>query len=465
MPSSSTLPYRSHLDQPVIGLESEFRVIVDEEEVTPESLWGTPQQFISHPLLPRSRKSSQLPTGGAVYFDGGVLEVVTPVIEIAPQCTARVVRSLWEQIAFVREALDRWEESTGRRVRLEGFSCHVNVSFELGASDRNRNRTVQKLAVLLATMLPLPVIVLGANRRSTGIGVRPRRDRIEITMDFTPDPGLMAATVALIAGAARGVIAWPSYRLEEIEHRGISVPAGLSPSKHPTRNGWVARATNFPIDPFTTDPDANLWGQPNGEWTSMREIARRIALDFQEDIRAVADPFSIRLLFSILRGDTKALVDLEDRPDAYLDVGRATEWGSILEELDQYRGLFDVAPETPRRRLADVEVLAPPWRGEATERRVEPEARPDDQRGHDRRDQPEDIPSLPLSRSAYETVFIEAGRGTQLRVGDENLKPARIQGWYHVEFTNESGETRVLSIDQIRNHGQWIESAGIPFAK
>ncbi len=460
---SPTLRYRSHLDQPVVGLESEFRVIVDDVEMTPESVWGTPQQFISHPLLPRSRKSSQLPTGGAVYFDGGVLEVVTPVIEIAPQCTARVVRSLWEQIGFVREALDRWEESTGRRVRLEGFSCHVNVSFELPAAERNRNRTVQKLAVILASMLPLPVIVLGANRQSTGIGVRPRRDRIEITMDFTPDPGLMAATVALIAGVARGVIAWPSYRLEEIEQRGISVPVGLTPSKHPTRNGWVARSTNFPIDPFSTDPDAALWTQRDGEMTSMREIARRIALEFQEEIQAVADPFSIRLLFSILRGETAAMVDREERPDAYLDIGRATEWGSVLTELDRFRGLFDVAPESPRRRMEDVELLAPPWRGEGTDRRDGFEPQPGDQRGDDRRESPDDLPSPMLSRSAYETVFIEAGRGSQLRVGAENLTPARIQGWYHVEFTNDAGETRVMSIDQIREHGQWMP--GIAFAK
>ncbi len=32
-------------------------------------------------------------------------------------------------------------------------------------------------------------MLVGANRRSTGIGVRPRGNRIEITADFTPDPG------------------------------------------------------------------------------------------------------------------------------------------------------------------------------------------------------------------------------------------------------------------------------------
>ena len=100
-------PYTSELELPVIGLEAEFKVFVDDVEIVPEEKWRTPAGFIDRPLIRRTNKSMQLPTGGALYFDGGVIEVVTPVIEIAPQCTARVVRSLWEQIGFVREQFDR----------------------------------------------------------------------------------------------------------------------------------------------------------------------------------------------------------------------------------------------------------------------------------------------------------------------------------------------------------------------
>ncbi|MEO6486782.1 MAG: hypothetical protein ABIO78_02445, partial [Thermoanaerobaculia bacterium] len=147
---------------PVIGLEAEFKVFIDNEEVVPEKIWRTPAGFIDQPLLRRSSKSSQLPTGGAVYFDGGVIEVVTPVIEIAPQCTARMVRNLWEQIDFVRDQLDRWEERSGKRVRLQAFSCHFNISFELSRDERSRDRTIQKLAYLLAHILPVPIIVTSA---------------------------------------------------------------------------------------------------------------------------------------------------------------------------------------------------------------------------------------------------------------------------------------------------------------
>ena len=252
-------PYSNELAMPVIGLEAEFKVFIDDAEREPEEMWRTPAAFIDRPLLKRTNKSLQLPTGGALYFDGGVIEVVTPVIEIAPQCTARVVRSLWEQIGFVRDQLDKWEAKNGQRVRLQAFSLHVNISFELHREERSRDRTVQKLAMLLIHLLPVPIIVAGANRKSTGIGVRPRRERIELTMDFTPDPGLMAATVALIVGIVREVITWPSYRLDVLHEHGIPQLTGVKPGKHPTRNGWVLRDFHFPHNPFVADIDDESW--------------------------------------------------------------------------------------------------------------------------------------------------------------------------------------------------------------
>ncbi|HEV8435086.1 MAG TPA: hypothetical protein VGR95_16880, partial [Thermoanaerobaculia bacterium] len=264
------------LELPVIGLESEFKVFVDDVEIVPEEYWRTPRAFITTPTLKRTTKSVQLPTGGALYFDGGVLEVVTPVIELAPQSTARVVRSLWEQIRFVREQLDAWEKTNGARIRLQAFSCHVNISFELSREQRHRNRTIQKLAVLLSRLLPVPVIVTGENRRSTGIGVRPRRDRVEITLDFTPEPGLMATTVALMVGIVRDVIEWPSYLVSEIGKRGIPLIAGVEPGRHPSRNGWVTRDFHFPKNPFTADIDAPEWETTDGRKLSLRRIALEI---------------------------------------------------------------------------------------------------------------------------------------------------------------------------------------------
>jgi hypothetical protein len=461
MPTSDPLrfPYRSELALPVVGLESEFKVFIDGDEVVPEEIWRAPTAFIERPVLRRTSKSSQLPTGGAVYFDGGVLEVVTPVIEIGPQCTGRVVRSLWEQIGFVRDQLDRWEERTGRRVRLEAFSCHFNISFELDRAERNRNRTIQKLALLLAEVLTVPIMVMAANRRSTGIGVRPRRERIELTLDFTPDPGLMAAATALIVGVVREIITWDSYLVDEVVRRGLPSLHGVRPGKHATRNGWVTRDFHFPKNPFTSDIDEKSWLLRSGERASLREIALNTALAFRESIRTHSDPFSFRLLFSVLRGETPSLLDLDDRPPAYDDVGRSVRWGTVIPELENFASLTDDDEDTaPRRRAADVEEkLAPPWAGEPLDRRerVTMPARVQ-RRETERRATPRPRPSPRLSRSGYETVFLKLTSGKRLRAGGELLTPVAVKGWYHGVFENEAGEERLLSIDQLLDlRDQW----------
>jgi hypothetical protein len=449
-------PYRNELDLPVIGLEAEFRVFLDGEEIVPEQYWRTPTAFIDRPLLQRTSKSSQLPTGGAVYFDGGVLEVVTPVIEMASQCTARVVRSLWEQLGFVRDQLDRWEKRNAKHVRLEAFSCHFNISYELSREERNRNRTIQKLALLLAHLLPVPVMVAGANRQSTGLGVRPRRDRIEITLDFTPDPGLMAATTALIVGIVRDVIGWPSYRVDELAARGIPLIDGVNPGKHATRNGWVTRDFHYPRNPFRTEANEKAWLLTDGRTLSLREIAFEIAMQFRDSIRRWSDPFSYRLLFSVLAGETPSLLDLDRRPPAYDDVGREVRWGTSLPELQNYEGAMRDEPDEParRRRRADVEEkLAPPWRGEEHDRR----ARVTLPARLERRDKPERrvaaaTPSARLARSQYEKVFRQLASGKRLQIGREVLTPVAVRGWYHAIFENARGEERLLSIDQVLAH-------------
>src|SRR5690606_10080716 len=141
-------------------------------------------------------------------------------------------RSLWESIRFVREELDDWEARAGHRARLVGFSTHYNVSFEIPRSAQGRGRTVEQLALLLAYVLPVPVMLLATNRRSTGVGVRPRGDRIEVTADFTPSAELMIATGTLITGIVREVMSWPSYDLDMLARKGLPVIDGYAPVPH-----------------------------------------------------------------------------------------------------------------------------------------------------------------------------------------------------------------------------------------
>lgn len=327
---------KTRLDMPVIGMESEFNVWLDEVEINPEPYFKHPSAFIDAPMLKREKTSVQLPTGGAVYFDRGVIEVVTPVIEIAPSCTARVVRNLWEQIGFVRDHLTRWGKKNGHTVRLKAYSSHFNISYEIPKSEQNAKRNEKLLALLLAYILPVPVMLVASNRRSTGVGVRPRGARIEITVDFTPDPGLMIAAATLVVGIVREVMTWDSYELSELERRAVPVIAGVIPGKHTTRKGWLTKDFHYPQSPYTSDINARIWTTQFGEKRSLRQIGKEVAWYFRRSIRRYSDPFSFRLLFAILDGRAPSMLELVDRPAAYEDVGRLCRWGMVIHELKNY---------------------------------------------------------------------------------------------------------------------------------
>ena len=338
---------KTWLDMPVIGMESEFNVWLDEVEINPEPYWKHPSAFIDRPLLKREKTSLQLPTGGAVYFDRGVIEVVTPVIELAPSCTARMVRNLWEQIGFVRDQLTNWGKKNGHTVRLKAYSTHYNISYEIPKSQQTRDRNIKSLALLLAYLLPVPVMLVASNRRSTGVGVRPRGNRIEITVDFTPDAGLMIAAATLIVGIVREVMFWPSYDLSMLEKLPLPVIAGVVPGKHTTRKGWLTKDFHYQQSPYTSDINAPIWTTQFGEQKSLRQIGKEVAWFFRRSIRTFSDPFSFRLLFAILDGRAPSMLELIDRPRAYEDVGRLCRWGMVIHELKNYE--------------AEMRMLAP-WR-------------------------------------------------------------------------------------------------------
>lgn len=380
-----------------IGLEAEFTLLVNDRQVRPEALFADPRAFLRGPLMHRQGTSYHISTGGAVYFDTGVIEVATPVIEIERGCAPRAGRSLWEAIRFVRDGLDQWERRAGQPARLAGFSTHYNVSFDLPGCDRGRQRTVEKLARLLAYILPVPVMLLAANRRSTGIGVRPRGDRIEVTADFTPSSSLMIATATFITGVVREVMRWPSFEEEMLRAMNVPVIAGYRPMPHTSRKGYLARFDCYPRNPFTADIDAPDWKvrlapDATGEqWMtlSLREVARHIYRRFYRAVARLSDPFTYRLISSVFAGRAPSLLDLEDRPASYEDVGRLCRWENLFSE-----------------RL--------------------------------------------LVRSRYEQVLIHAIAGRKLRVDGARLQPTGMRGWSQVVFRRDGdGAQLVFSIDSL----------------
>lgn len=370
------------LRNPAIGLEAEFGLVVDGKPVRPEDLFGTPQDFVRQPLMHRVGTSYHLPTGGAVYFDTGVIELATPVIEIGMDCAAQAGRSLWEALQFVRGELDAWEEKTGRTVKLVGFSAHYNVSFT-PPKNAQQTHTVEALAKLLAYILPPPVLMLAANKNSSGIGVRPRPGRIEVTGDFTPSAALMIATAAVITAVVREVMTWPSYDLDELQRRGFPVIEGYAPIKHPSRRGWKADVKAYPHDPIATSPDEAIWKlapgfepkfrAPAAGLVSLRQIAQETVRRFRRPILRMAGPFTIRLINRVLLGRTPALLDLPARPESYDHVGRTCTWDDLF----------------PERMLA---------------------------------------------RSRYERVLIRAIAGQHFVYEGRRLKPVQLRGWSEIIF-------------------------------
>jgi hypothetical protein len=385
---------------PAIGLEAEFTTIVDGVAQKPEDVFGSPRRVVRGPLVHRTGRSYHLPTGGALYFDTGVMEIATPMIEIARGCGARGTRSLWESLGFLRNELDAWEAANERTVRLVGFSAHYNVSFDLPESERANGRSVEQLAYLLTYVLAAPVMLLAANRRSTGVGVRPRGNRIEITADFTPDAALMAATATLIVGIVRAVMTWEDYSLEQLAEHGIPTVRGFLPIPHSSRKGWVAKHTCFPANPFTSDVDGDRWTTRDGERMSLRDMAGRTTRRFWDSISALGDPLSLQLIAAVMRGRAPSLLELDDRPAAYEDVGRLCKWEDLF-------------------------------------------------------------PITLLPRSRYERVLGNAIAGRRVRIGGQWHKPVGMKGWTHVVFKRErDGARRVRSLDDMLVHlDAWDRSA------
>jgi hypothetical protein len=385
---------------PAIGLEAEFTTVVDGVAQRPEDVFGSPRRVVRGPLLHRTGRSYHLPTGGALYFDTGVMEIATPMIEIERGCGARGPRARGANLGFLRAELDAWEAGTQRTVRLVGFSAHYNVSFDIPRGEQHTGRSVEQLAYLLTHVLAAPVMLLAANRRSTGVGVRPRGNRVEVTADFTPDMALMAATATLIVGIVREVMSWPDYSLEQLSERGIPVVQGFVPVPHSSRKGWVAKHSCYPANPFTADVDGYRWTTRSGASMSLRKIARRTTAHFWNAISALGDPLSLQLIADMMRGRATSMLELDDRPAAYEDVGRLCMWDD----------LFPVAL---------------------------------------------------LPRSRYERVLGHAIAGRRVRIAGSWHRPVGMRGWTHVVFRRErDGARHVRSLDDLLAHLEdWDRSA------
>ena len=370
----------------VIGLEAEFNLIVDGRRRRPERVFGDPSRLVRRRMIPRTGKSFQLPAGGAIYFDTGVIEVATPIVELEPGCCYRATRLLWEQIRYLRRELDHWQKRHRCNCRLQGFSAHYNLSFPSTRRSKLRNST--KLAYLLAHVLPVPVMLLATNRQSSAVGVRPRGNRIEVTVDFTPDPALMLGTCAFIAGVVQTVVRWEDFGLRQLARHGVPRIMPFRLRKHSSRRGWRITADSLGRNPFASDINAPLWKVRDGRMLSLRDVAGEILTLFRRRIQQFSDFRTLEHISAVFDGNARSLLDFETRPNGYDDVGRTIDWG--------------------RRRM--------------------------------RR----------LSRSKYEKIIHRVISHEPVRIGQKRYRVDRMNGWYQVDC-RELGtkRRRTFTLDEL----------------
>jgi hypothetical protein len=369
----------------VIGLEAEFNLFVDGKRRRPEKVFGDPSRLVRKRMIPRTGKSFQLPAGGAIYFDTGVIEVATPIVELERGCCYRATRLLWEQIRYLRAELDHWGKLHGRKCRLQGFSTHYNFSFLDRGRSKSRNAT--KLAFLLAHILPVPVVLLAANRQSSAVGVRPRKSRLEVTADFTPDPALMLATCAFVAGVVETVLRWEDFGLRRLNRNGIPRMTPFRLRKHSSRRGWRVTGDSLGQNPFAADINAPLWKLRDGRTLALRKIAAEILRHFRRQIRHISDSDTLEHITAVFDGDARSLLDFEKRPEAYDDVGRAIDWGRRVRR----------------------------W-----------------------------------SRSKYEKIIHRVIRRESMRIGQKRYRVERMNGWYQVDFREVgTGRRRTFNLDEL----------------
>jgi hypothetical protein len=370
----------------VIGLEAEFNLLVNGHRRRPEKVFGDPTRLVRPRMIPRTGKSFQLPAGGAIYFDTGVIEVATPIVELECGCCYRATRLLWEQIRYLRRELDHWSKRHKCHCALQGFSAHYNFSFP--STRKSKLRNVTSLAYLLAHVLPVPVMLLASNRQSSAVGVRPRGNRIEVTVDFTPDPALMLATCVFIAAAMQTVLRWEDFRLRQLVRHGLPRMARFRLRKHSSRRGWRITTDSLGRNPFSSNINEPVWKLRDGRTLSLRGIAAEILQPFRRRIQQISDRSTLEHIAAVFAGDARSLLDFDTRPEAYNDVGHAIDWG--------------------RRRMRR-------W-----------------------------------PRSKYEKVIHRVIAREAMRIGQKRYRVHRMSGWYEIEFREvETKRRRTFNLDEL----------------
>jgi len=213
----------------LLGLEHEFRVLVDERPVDFSRL-------IHHVGIPGARVDPGDPNayrgawGGIVTADGPEGEIAIAPVAVGPGAIGRAVAGAHRGRSVLAGSLPAG-------ARLEGFSTHLSVSVP--------DRLVERVARTYARTFAPALMLLLDGAQSPGLLVRPRRGRLELGGEFVDGDRLRAAltfaagSVALATHAARR---WPLPT--------VRLPPRVEVAVVPTteRFGWFVARNAFGVD-------------------------------------------------------------------------------------------------------------------------------------------------------------------------------------------------------------------------
>jgi len=213
---------------PVFGVEHEYRVL-DGAAQLDFARFVHELGFDGLRLDPTDPNAYRMPSGGLITADGREAEIATAPVPLRPGCTEEIE---W-RTGVARHTL---QSALPARVRLDGYSTHLNVEIDDG--------DVVAAGHLFTRHFAPAMMLLLDRRASPGLLVRPRCGRLELGGEYCEGDQLRTAAVFAAAGALTCASAVRDR--DARQHLPPRVRARVRPAN--IRAGWYVDRRAFGAD-------------------------------------------------------------------------------------------------------------------------------------------------------------------------------------------------------------------------
>ncbi|HVL89887.1 MAG TPA: hypothetical protein VM841_06595 [Actinomycetota bacterium] len=223
----------------IVGVEMEFEVVeagrrLDFRDLIDEVVGGGDRRWF--PMDPHAR---YLPSGAIVTCDGMEAEIATPPVRARRGHPSAVADEMLTRRAELDTLVRRYNERTGRRIELRGYSTHLNAFLPEGRAPDVAVRFARTVAPAMMLLLDLA--------SSPGALVRPRGRRLELGGEYVAGRDDLRAALTYFIAATMAV------------ERGLTLPLlDGELAEDPSRGGWFVARTAFGEDLYVEGRMASL---------------------------------------------------------------------------------------------------------------------------------------------------------------------------------------------------------------